>query len=78
MAKVLKFPNLFEGQPIDRSAVRVQALEKRLGIIEQRMSNYQDDMNFLNSCMEEDEHELSELLNELASIKGFEEEILCE
>ena len=77
MAKVLKFPNLFEGQDIDRSTVRVRALEKRLGVIEQRMANYQDDMNFLNSCMEEDEHELSELLNELTQIKGFEED-LCE
>jgi len=48
-----------------------------LGTIEQRISNYQDDMNFINSCMEEDEHEMSELLKELAQIKGFAEEI-CE
>ena len=78
MGKLLKFPDsYYKGQFIDRSAIRITALEKRLGTIEQRISNYQDDMNFINSCMEEDEHEMSELLKELAQIKGFAEEI-CE
>lgn len=75
MAKILKFPNLFEGQPIDRSSVRVAAIQKRIGVIEQRMANYQEDINFINSCMEEDTVEFSELLNELASIQGFKEEL---
>ena len=78
MGKILKFPDsYYEGQFIDRSAVRVAALEKRLAVIEQRMSNYQDDMNFIASCMGEDEHEMGELLNELTQLKGFTEE-LCE
>ena len=46
-----------------------------MGVIEQRMANYQEDINFINSCMEEDTVEFSELLNELASIQGFEEEL---
>jgi len=75
MAKILKFPNLFDGHDIDRSSVRVAALQKRIGVIEQRMANYQEDINFINSCMEEDTVEFSELLNELASIQGFEEEL---
>ena len=78
MGKILKFPDsYYKGQFIDRSAVRVAALEKRLGLIEQRIANYQDDMNFINSCLEEDEHEMSELLKELTQIQGFTEE-LCE
>ena len=71
--KIIQFPTLFEGKRIDTSKVRIAALEKRLGLIEQRLSNYAEDMSYLNACMEEDEHELSELLNELARINGFTE-----
>lgn len=77
MGKVLEFPTRYQGEGLDRSKVRVKSLNDRLAVIEQRIANYQDDMNFLSSCMQEDDHELSEILKELAQIQGFEEE-LCE
>jgi len=73
-AKIIQFPTTYRGVRVDNSAVRVSALEKRLGIIEQRLANYGEDMDYLQACMEEDAHELSEVLNELAYISGFDQD----
>jgi len=71
--KVIQFPKLFDGERIDTSKVRVEALKKRIGVIEQRLSNYSEDISYITACAQEDEHELSEILNELKVIMGFEE-----
>lgn len=65
---------MFEGKRLDTSKVRITALEKRLALIEQRLANYSDDMAYLIACSEEDEYELSEILNELTNIHGFVED----
>lgn len=72
--KIIKFPTMFEGKRLDTSKVRITALEKRLALIEQRLANYSDDMAYLIACSEEDEYELSEILNELTNIHGFVED----
>ena len=77
MAKIIRFPTRFEGLDIDRSSIRVKALEQRVGTLEQRIADYSDEMMFLKQQAAEDEFELNEVLNELAIIKGFKEE-LCE
>tara|TARA_R110002020_G_scaffold123296_1_gene279657 strand:- start:2756 stop:2989 length:234 start_codon:yes stop_codon:yes gene_type:complete len=77
MAKIIRFPTRFEGLDIDRSSIRVKALEQRVGTLEQRIAHYSDEMMFLKQQAAEDEFELNEVLNELAIIKGFKEE-LCE
>tara|TARA_B100001142_G_C14223081_1_gene612364 strand:+ start:849 stop:1085 length:237 start_codon:yes stop_codon:yes gene_type:complete len=74
--KVIKFPTLFEGNRIDTSKTRMNALKKRMGILEQRLSNYSDDIAYISACAEEDEYELGEIINELKIIMGFEEEDL--
>ena len=73
MGVVLQFPKLVDGVPLDTSKTRIKALERRLGELENRITHYQEDMDYIHQCMTEDSHEMGHIIGELAQIHGFDE-----
>jgi len=73
MGIVLQFPKIRDGVPMDISKKRVRALEQRLGELERRISNNQEDMDYIHQLITEDCHEMGTVISELAQIHGFEE-----
>tara|TARA_R100001510_G_C7628366_1_gene187756 strand:+ start:71 stop:367 length:297 start_codon:yes stop_codon:yes gene_type:complete len=73
MGRVIQFPKIREGVPVDSSKKRIRALEQRLGELERRISHHQEDMDYIHELIKEDSYEMGHVISELASIHGFDE-----
>tara|TARA_B100000073_G_C23275246_1_gene388168 strand:- start:127 stop:420 length:294 start_codon:yes stop_codon:yes gene_type:complete len=71
MGKVIQFPKLMNGIPSENEKARVIQLNTRLGELEKRVAHFSEDIQYIQECVNEDMHEMSQIIKELAVMNGY-------
>jgi uncharacterized coiled-coil protein SlyX len=71
MGKVIQFPKLMNGIPSENEKARTLQLQTRLGELEQRVAHFSEDIQYIQECVNEDMHEMSQIIKELAVLNGY-------
>ena len=71
MGKIIQFPKLMNGVPSENEKARELQLQARLGELEKRVAHFSEDIQYIQECVNEDMHEMSQIIKELAVLNGY-------
>lgn len=71
MGKIIQFPKLMNGVPSENERARELQLQARLGELEKRVAHFSEDIQYIQECVNEDMHEMSQIIKELAVLNGY-------
>lgn len=71
MGKIIQFPKLMNGVPSENEKARELQLQTRLGELEKRVAHFSEDIQYIQECVNEDMHEMSQIIKELAVLNGY-------
>ena len=71
MGKIIQFPKLMNGVPSENEKARELQLQARLGELEKRVAHFSEDIQYIQVCVNEDMHEMSQIIKELAVLNGY-------